>query len=91
MEVTEGIVIAIITGVVSLIGYLHKRLTTRLDVMDEHLIKQSHQLDGKLNREQVKEIIADKIAPVHITLQDIKKDLDEISKDVKELTKRPAK
>lgn len=88
MEVFQGIVSTIIAAIVGLVGYLHKRLVSRVDLINKDLDVHRRDIDTKLERREVKEVVDDKLAPLIVTLQDIKKDLDEIGRDVKKITRK---
>ncbi len=88
IDILEGAMAAVLTAAVSGWGFIHRRIIKRLDRIDKRLEDHAHQLDFKMSRDDVKEVVADKMAPIHVTLKAIKEDLDEISKDVKELAKR---
>jgi hypothetical protein len=89
MNVLETAAIGIASGILGVCGFLYKRIMSRLDACETKMIHQDHLLSTKLDREAAKELVSDKLAPIIVTLQDIKKDLDEISRDVKKLGQRP--
>lgn len=83
----EGLIGTVLTIVTSILGYLHKSVSNRMSHVEELLNNHMREIDTKTNRKEVKEIIEDKLAPIQVTLQDIKRDLDEIGKDLKTLTR----
>lgn len=84
----EGIIGTILTGALATIGYFHKRTNNKIDVLDSRLDHQELELMSKMDRVSTKEIVNDRLAPIEVTLQDIRKDIHEIQRDIKKLTDR---
>lgn len=86
--VFEGIAASVLTLIVGVLSYLYKRVVNRVDMITHELELQRRDIDSKLDRKDVKEVVEDKLAPLVVTLQEIKKDLDEIGRDLKKITRK---
>jgi transketolase N-terminal domain/subunit len=65
-------------------GYAYKRLVNRLDNTEIEITKNKIQLEKKTDAHQVKEIINDKVAAIHIIVENIQEDVKEIKSELKQ-------
>lgn len=67
----------------SIAGYVYKKHHDRLNNLEFKIDKHTISLEKKLDREQVREIIDDKVQGICIRLDEIKEDIRDIKTDLK--------
>lgn len=78
MDWISTLVPTVVAGMGGVIGYIKKQTDRRIDAIETRAIKATIALEKKLDRDQVKEIISDKLSGICIILDEIKEDIKEI-------------
>jgi len=68
---------------VGALGYGYKRFNTRLDNAELGITKTKIAVEKKTSPEDVRAIINDKVAAIHVIVKNIQEDVREIKKDIK--------
>lgn len=79
----EAIIASISATGVGILGYFVKKVDTRIKDVEVCSMKNKIALEKKLDRGDAKDLIHDKLDPIHIMLQSIKEDITEIKQDLK--------
>lgn len=79
----EAIVGIILTSIAGAASFMYKRIANRMDALQKILTGHQKEIDVRVTRPDAKEIFVDKIAPLHVSLREIQKDLDEIKQELR--------
>lgn len=74
---------SVCAGGVGLFTWVHRNLNQKLEETRNELVKHKISLEKKTDKSEVKEIISDKLEPIHVMLETIQEDVKEIKDNIK--------
>lgn len=82
-DVLTSTVSSAATAGMGIMVYVYQKLHARLDHIEDQGIKNKISVEKKLDKVAVREVVEDKLAPIHVMLETIQDDVKEIKTDIK--------